>query len=537
MGINNSKVECIWRAAQSGKTRTYQKIIKDYELLSDLFFDCEGFINIVLCSNNKSLVQQTADRHNRDLYDDTSSVESDEGEADAKINGNVFSWFSGTKKNGISPGELAFKICKNEVSMVVCCGHMKRIEYLYALIEELNSASFFMKKVNVWVDEADESINKWSKDKVNVSKFNVVHSITLISATFDSVIKKYGKIKVKGFNEPHPENYIKFTDCDVKTDDTIASSSFDYLQKIYEKNETILCKPGIRLFAPGDVTRESHEQITEFLCKKGFAVLILNGERKEIVKPNGEILKVEDYVTWERETPEEIGKTITKIYIDSGLNQFPFAMTGQMCLNRGLTFQNEQFLFDIGIAFNMADRAIAYQCLARMFGNIKRFINYKKCTIITTTRMKKLVEQAENIAVNVGKLVYEKDLMFVDKDTISVAEVNINAYRIYKDKKVLKSVCEILGYAYRKVEEEDDGFIRTSLNNVKSVVSLKDAVKKVPTAYGSNNGVKTYRVYYPCYIDTSDSSTLRYVVIIRPGTDDSKIRMVDEQFKSIPYSS
>ena len=536
MGIMNSKVECVWRPAQSGKTRTYQQIIKDYELLSQLFFDCEGFINIVLCSNNKSLVQQTAARHAKDLYDDTSSVESDEGDADAKIDGNVFSWFSGTKKNGIEPGELAWKICKGEVSMVVCCGHMKRIKYLYMLLEELNSAPFFTKKVNIWIDEADESIKKWSKSEVDASKFNVVNSVTLISATFDSVIKKYGKIKVKGFDQPHPEMYVKFTDCDVKTDDTAASSSFDYLQKVYEKHETTLCKPGMRLFAPGDVTRESHEQITEFLCKKGWAVLILNGERKEIVKPNGEILKIEDYVTWDRETPEEIGKTITKMYLDSGLNRYPFAMTGQMCLNRGLTFQNQQFLFDFGIAFNMIDRATAYQCLARMFGNIREFVNYKKCTIITTTKMKKMVEQSENIAVNIGKLVYEKNLAFVDKDTISVAEVSISSYRIYSNENDVKGACRILEYNYRTTSPNSNGFLETSLNAKKCVVSLMDAVKKVPTAYGSNDGVKTYRVCYPCYVNTSDASTKRFVLIIRPGTPDSKIQMVDAEFPSIPYT-
>lgn len=418
MGVTNSKVECIWRPAQSGKTRTYQQIIKENELLSQLFYDCEGFVNIVLCSNNKSLVQQTADRHKNDLYDDTSSTDSDGGEADARIDGHVFSWFSGTKENGIKPGELAWKICKGEVSMVVCCGHMKRIEYLYELLKELNNAPFFTKKVNIWIDEADESIKKWSKDKVDASKFAVVNSITLISATFDSVVKKYGNIKVKGFEQPHPEMYVKFTDCNVITDDTAAASSVDYLQAMYEKYETTLCKPGMRLFAPGDVTRESHEKIAEFLCQRGWAVLILNGERKEIIKPDGEILKIADYATWDGDTPEEVGKTITKIYVDSGLNKYPFAITGQMCLNRGLTFQNEQFLFDFGIAFNMADRATAYQCVARMLGNIKNFQTYKRSTIVTTSRTKKLVEQAENIAVKIGKLVHENGLAFVDKDTI-----------------------------------------------------------------------------------------------------------------------
>jgi len=536
MGINNSKIDCIWRPAQSGKTRTYQEIIKEYELRAQLEYECSGFVNIVLCSNNKSLVQQTAARHKNDLYDETSSNDSDGSDADASINGNVFSWFSGTKKNGIDAQTLAWKICKGEVSMVVCCGHMKRIEYLYELLKELNDAPFFTKKVNIWIDEADESIKKWSKEKVDASKFAVVHSISLISATFDSVLKKYGKIKVKGFEQPHPEMYARFTDCNVVTDDTAAVSSVDYLQKMYEKHEKDLCKPGMRLFAPGDVSRESHEKIAEFLCEKGWAVLILNGERKEIVMPDGEIRKIEDYVSWENDTPEEIGKTITKIYKDTGLDQMPFAITGQMCVNRGLTFQNEQFLFDFGIGFNLADRATAYQCLARMFGNIKHFQSYKKSTIVTTSRMKKLVEQAENIAVNIGKLVHDNELAFVDKETMNVAEVDIKSYRIYSDERVVKKVCGLLGYNFKTTAPNDNGFKETSLNAKKCVVSLSEAVKKVPTAYGSNDGVKTYRVCYPCYVDTTDVTSLRFVVIIRPGTDEAKLQTVDAQYPSIQYT-
>jgi hypothetical protein len=453
MGINNSKVECIWRPAQSGKTRTYQQIIKEYELLSELFYDCDGFVNIVLCSNNKSLVQQTAYRH-REIYDDASSTDSDGGDADARIEGNVFSWFSGTKKNGIDAETLAWKICKNEVSMVVCCGHMKRIEYLYALLKELNNAPFFTKKVNIWIDEADESIKKWSKEKVDASKFSIVHSVTLISATFDSVLKKYGKIKVRGFEQPHPDSYVKFTDCEVTTDDTAAASSVDYLQTMYKKYEKALCRPGMRLFAPGDVTRESHERIAEFLCEKGWAVLILNGERKEIVMPNGEIRKIEDYISWDHDTPEEIGKTITKIYMDTGLNQFPFAITGQICLNRGLTFQNENFLFDFGIAFNLADRAAAYQCLARMFGNINKFKHYKPCKIVTTSRMKKLVEQAENIAVNIGKHVHDNELKFVDKHIVKAISGGVSEDMKMSIPVVIKITKEELEAIYKSNAEK-----------------------------------------------------------------------------------
>ena len=59
----------------------------------------------------------------------------------------------------------------------------------------------------------------------------------------------------------------------------------------------------------------------------------------------------------------------------------------------------------------------------------------------------------------------------------------------------------------------------TSLNRKKEVVSLAQAISKVPTAYGTNNGKVTWRTYLPCYENTDDKTTLRFVVIIRPDTD------------------
>jgi len=108
--------------------------------------------------------------------------------------------------------------------------------------------------------------------------------------------------------------------------------------------------------------------------------------------------------------------------------------------------------------------------------------------------------------------------------------VDINLYRIYSDEDVVRDVCNILGYQYHSTEDNADGFKETSLNTRKSVVSLQDAVNKVPTAYGTNNGVRSYRTYYPCYVDTTDKDSLRFVVIIRPGTNETKLAECDEKY-------
>lgn len=126
-----------------------------------------------------------------------------------------------------------------------------------------------------------------------------------------------------------------------------------------------------------------------------------------------------------------------------------------------------------------------------------------------------------------------ENLEAVDLPVVKDDEVDINLYRIYADEEVVRAVCKRLGYHYVSTKDNADGFKETSLNNKTSVVSLRDAVKKVPTAYGTNNGVKTYRTYYPCYVDTTDNTSLRFVVIIRPGTDESKVEECDAKFTSL----
>ena len=98
------------------------------------------------------------------------------------------------------------------------------------------------------------------------------------------------------------------------------------------------------------------------------------------------------------------------------------------------------------------------------------------------------------------------------------ASVDIQTYRIYSDENTIKSVCNILGYEYRPTVDNDEGYKETSLNKAACVVSLREAIEKVPGCYGTNKGVITWRTYLPCYVDTKDKSTLRFVLIVRPNT-------------------
>lgn len=139
----------------------------------------------------------------------------------------------------------------------------------------------------------------------------------------------------------------------------------------------------------------------------------------------------------------------------------------------------------------------------------------------STTRSKKLFVNPKNI----------QNLQIMNQPEVKVDE---NKYRVYDNEIVVKNVCKILGYDYRATKYNSDGFKETSLNRKKEVVSLTNAISKVPTAYGTNNGEKTWRTYYPCYVDITNNETLRFVVIIRPETDINKVKNeIDNLYPSI----
>jgi hypothetical protein len=115
MGVNASKLKCLYLPAQSGKTRKVEELIKHYKDIHECFGD--GDVNIFISANNILLVKQTESRVRKDL-----ATESEEGANDAVIKAGVFSWTSGEKECNISPPDLAFRML-GEVEMVVLCAH------------------------------------------------------------------------------------------------------------------------------------------------------------------------------------------------------------------------------------------------------------------------------------------------------------------------------------------------------------------------------------------------------------------------------
>jgi hypothetical protein len=435
------KYTCMIKPAQSGKTRTMQELMLEYEKLARVFqSDDSGLVNIVICSKNLNLVKQTHARMT-EIISPADDDDSDNGSADATIDGDIFSWMTGTKDTNISPDALAMKIALGDVRMVVCCAHSKRIQYVANLMAIFHRAPFLSRRFNIWMDEADDYVNIWSD--IDLAKYNCVSSIYLVSATIDDIVEKHNHVKVMPFITTFPPCYRKMADAVVEHIDVPTRDAADYFKQVYASHKETLCVPGMRLFAPGSDVVVSHNAIAEFLQSEGFAVAVINGRRKCILVPG-----TEEPLSIVKEVKKgevmEIGKVIAKMYRDHNLARFPFAITGKLCLGRGITFQCQEvrevcsvddegevsmveemdydFLFDAGIIPPMNKTATLYQCAARMNGNIGEFKNYKPSTIYTTSANHVAMMKSENIAKNLAVLVRNHNLADVGRDEMDWAD-------------------------------------------------------------------------------------------------------------------
>lgn len=431
MGLNASKLKCLYLPAQSGKTRKVEDLIKYYKSIHECFGD--GDINIVISANNILLVKQTEARVKKDL-----ATESEEGANDAVIKAGVFSWTSGEKECNISPIDLAFRML-GEVEMVVLCAHPTRLKYLSQMLERLSACPQFTKKINVWIDEADKSIKLWAKHEALLS-LSAIHQVTLVSATFDTAFAKYGQLQVMGFYKTHPDCYRRLKDA-IKVEENFATASaVEFVKHVMLKNRAKLVQPGQRAFIPGEMKKASHDAIADFLHRElGFVVIIINGERKEILVPGEATIDLRAYLTVSsgddgvKKVPDEFNTQLAKLYTANNWSRFPLAITGFYCVERGVTFQcgpekdvskglHDGFLFDYGVIPPIASKAEAYQTMARLFGNVGLLSNYKPVEVYTSSAMFNKVEKQEEIAVNLARMVQEKGLATVGKKELKAAQ-------------------------------------------------------------------------------------------------------------------
>ena len=459
MGQSKSKLSILALPAQSGKTRKAEEMIQYLNQTKSLLGEPND-INIWISANNQTLVAQTDTRIRKDLGAKT------------------YSWMSSAEEK-LGVEALAFRIITGKIDTVIMCAHTKRVaHYFTSLMEHLNEYEHFTQKVNIWMDEADRFLPLWEKCKALIHIPCVQHCV-FITATPETIIGKYGSINISPYEFTYGEHYRRFVDCERIELDIIGASPVAYLSEAITQFPQILT-PGSRFFAPGSFERKSHEEIAESLIGLGAAVLILNGEYKEIRVPNRPdhpqqnmfhdkfvfneekgiwILDLKEYLS---DRTKELNQIISKVYHDNNMSQYPFAITGYLCVQRGITFQalpekrkftlrnkeftlrnkeawllvHEGFLLDYAIIPDMSNRDEVYQTVSRAFGNIGNHPSYRPCTIISTPGNFKRITHQEELVVNLARIANDmkqpgQQMVEINKEHIKLATFDVSAQSKY----------------------------------------------------------------------------------------------------------
>jgi hypothetical protein len=159
----------------------------------------------------------------------------------------------------------------------------------------------------------------------------------------------------------------------------------------------------------------------------GAVAIVINGVHKEIRIPGEGVVPLPKMSAGT--VGEEMGRAIGRIYHAKNLGRFPLFVTGHICLGRGITFQNELFLFDhqvLPAAFDT--RADAYQAAGRGAGNVKGLPNFVERaatgfqpTLTTTQGTWKMIVAAENIASTLARTAHTTGNVVVTADELAIA--------------------------------------------------------------------------------------------------------------------
>ena len=422
-----SSLSLIHLPAQSGKTRKMTDLINRWKHLIDYTGNSTDSINVIFTSNTKLLTKQTAGRIKKEVDDASQVSDLSDDEDDLSIDMDVkekesktIAWISTTDKKNKKTMEKVFldvvtSVCNN----IICCTNKTRMKNVWELLTALNTMFLnrsFNKRVNIWIDEADACIKIWDVYMATCEEFidsKLIQNIVLVTATMVPVYKHLHRAGIepnlRTYENTHAPVYHKYSEselCHAYSEN--AKYATVQLKAVLEHNPEMV-SAGTRLFCPGNKAKKSHEEICDELLANGFNVLLLNGVYKEIRffdgRPSIEIAEL-------LESDLEISKTLNRLYYEHELFNSPFAVTGNLCIGRGITFASQidgrEFLFTHGIIPEVANGDEGYQMVARCCGNIKGHATYQVPKLFVSERTDALIRVQENLAVEFASKFFQQ---------------------------------------------------------------------------------------------------------------------------------
>jgi hypothetical protein len=363
--------------------------------------------------------------------------------------------------------------------------------------------------------------------------------------------------KATGYTLPEYVHGTRFT----KDADNGSIGVFRFVEGVLGEHPNILaCEGGKRpprVLIPGHRNTVSHNLVRELVWRYNpeALVVIINGQDKAAFvnqkAADGEYVKYplafgDDGFPAHLKGIEACEVLAYQLKKHNLLNR-AIVFTGNICIGMGQTLCHS----DYG---NMSDEILApeahttpddrYQASGRGNARCKHWDTFVETRIHTTKDVYDSILGMEERSTNVARLFSTevgRTITFGDyRDatdsqssdtkhnprsgepsvrTTPTPAVSPSSYRIYNKREDLAEAVLRMGWRKPVFKAANaDGFHETTLNGRQQVASLVQAIAKVPSGWGGSypGAKKAMRTFYPCYVDVTDSSTLRFVLIIRP---------------------
>jgi hypothetical protein len=413
----NDKATIIVKPTQSGKT--FQMLLG---ILSFFKAAPDGVrrIQLIFVDNNLILANQTASR--------VSGCEWFEDEENEYL---MFSSKSKTADAAKIYWEMTNPSRERQVSNIIMCANNARFkdtEELICRTAATNPNIFF----DLWIDESDKTFSapKHTSLMHKLCQMNNVKSVTLLTATPGSNLRQFGEINIVPMESTIvQDSYSAWSNAEVNKIEASSSDTVEYAESIIDTHpETFVS--GVRCFIPSDIFIETHEEMAAMLVQKGFAVLLINGVSCDVLfkfgsKKRQQMVRQGVVATLCGFNPEkyknglndiQASEWIADIYETLMLSNFPFAITGNLCIGRGTTLSSPKMCINRAILppkepRNRSSKELSlarmYQLAGRINGNTKEFASWEppivfctpmfdECIKTMETRAKRLAEVAHN---------------------------------------------------------------------------------------------------------------------------------------------
>ncbi len=366
---NNDKFNLIVKPCQSGKTFV---LLYEIKRLFQMESNDKNIVHIFFCDNSLLQTEQLKSRIDND--DELSQIIDTEGELSV-----ILSSKSIVKSFDALLTAIFFDECNN----IITCANESRINQINKLMNTKNSKFIESETIKyfLWIDESDKTftdkmksiyLKKWAQME-NVEK------ITFITATPDTHFKsQFSVMNIFTLEDSHnPETYHMFKDSNfvyIKNETKDTFENIEYVISTYES------KNGEVWFVPGNSKTSSHIEIKNYLMSQNFYVFLINGESKALYYQDKIICTLDDIKDY-----DELAKKLGSIYEKYNLKNQKVAITGNICISRGITISSDKMLITHGILPPIInDGSTAYQLAGRLCGNFKNLPNFRVPTIFVT---------------------------------------------------------------------------------------------------------------------------------------------------------